>query len=373
MKPIRVLQISYAMDLGGAETLIMNLYRNIDRSKVQFDFLLHCSHESAYEKEIQSLGGKIYRIPRYLGYNKLSYERDLTNFLNSHPEYLIIHDHLMNSASETLKVAKKLGRIGIAHSHIANNPFSLTELYRFFFRKDLWKIADYRFACSEEAGKRLYRNKADFIILKNGIMTEKFKYTDAMRENKRSSLGLKETTKVIGTIGRMVKQKNQVRLLYIMKRLVELNEDTKLLLIGEGPLESDLRMTTRKLNLEDKVLFTGPRTDVNELLSAMDVFVLPSLYEGLGIVLVEAQASGLPCIFSDIIPNDVDLIPELIHRVSLSASDDIWANSIQNCEQMNRRDDAWKAVADRGYDIKSSVQQLQDFYLGLSEGKCASV
>lgn len=369
MKPMRVLQISYAMDLGGAETLIMNLYRNIDRSMVQFDFLLHCPHESAYEKEILSLGGRIYKIPRYLGYNKLSYERNLSLFLKAHPEHIIIHDHLMDSASETLKVAKRLGRITVAHSHIADVPFSLREIIRFLFRRNLWKIADYRFACSESAGKWLYRGKAGFTILRNGIITERFAYSGQTRGIKRKEFGIAESTRLIGTIGRMVNQKNQGRLLDVIKHLVDFEDNAKLMLVGEGPLETELKAKVGKLNLEDHVIFTGPRTDVNELLSAMDVFVLPSLYEGLGIVLVEAQASGLPCVFTDTIPKDVDLIPELIHRVSLSVSDEAWAKTILDSRPLKNRENAWETVADKGYDIRNSAQQLQVFYSELSDGK----
>ena len=373
MEPLRVLQISYAMDLGGAETLLMNLYRNIDRTKVQFDFLLHCPNESAYEKEILSLGGRIYKILRYLGFNKFSYERKLTEFLNAHPEHIIIHDHLMDSASETLRIAKKLGRITIAHSHAASAPFSLKDIYRFFFRRNLWKIADYKFACSEEAGKWLYRGKADFTILKNGIITERFKFSEEAREIKRKEFGIDESTRLIGTIGRMVESKNQIRLLEIMTNLISVDDKSILMIIGEGPLESKLKAYARKHKLEDKVIFTGPRTDANELLMAMDCFVLPSLSEGLGIVLIEAQATGLPCVFSDIVPKDVDLVPQLIHRLSLYDSDETWVRAILNSHPLNERDSAWKGVDDKGYDIKDSAEQLQQFYLKLSEGRCASV
>ncbi len=367
MQPIRVLQINYSMDFGGVETLLMNLYRNIDRSKVQFDFLLHCKNESDYEKEILSLGGRIYRIPRYLGYNKISYEKALKAFLVSHPEHMIVHDHLMDSASETLRIAKKLGRVTVAHSHTADIPFSMGEFFRFFFRRNLWKVTDYRFACSDAAGKWLYRNKAPFTILKNGITTDRFKFTEETRKEKRKELGIEESTKLIGTVGRLVTDKNQVRLIEIMKSIVEMHENSRLMIIGEGQLEDDLRAMAKRLNLGNKVIFTGPRSDVNDLLSAMDAFALPSLFEGLGIVLVEAQASGLPCIFTDTIPTDVDLIPELVHRVSLSSSNDNWAKAILESKPLNCRENAWKMVADNGYDIRDSAMQLQDFYLELEK------
>lgn len=352
------------MNLGGAETLIMNLYRNIDRSRVQFDFLLHSPEESAYEKEILALGGRIFRIPRYLGYNKKTYEKNLTDFLRAHSEFTIVHDHLMDSAAETLKVVKKLGRIAVAHSH-TSSAFSLTDLYRFFFRKNLWKIADYRFACSEEAGRWLYRNKADFVVLKNGINTEKFRFSENFRTSKRHEFGIAESTKLYGTVGRLDKNKNQIRLLGIIKLILTLQPDSKLMIVGNGPFEKKITDTARKLNMEDRIILTGPRTDVNELLCAMDSFVFTSFSEGLGIALVEAQASGLPCIFTETIPNEVDLIPELIHRVSLSEPDETWATIAISCTPQKNRAEAFKVVAEKGYDIKTSAEQLQCFYLGL--------
>ena len=365
MEPVRILQINYSMDLGGAETLIMNIYRKIDRSKVQFDFLLHCPEESAYEKEINSLGGRIFRLPRYKVFNKLSYERHLKCFLEDHPEFEIIHAHMMDSASETLRTAKKLGRKTIAHSHTAGVPFSTEEMIRFFFRRNLWKIADYRFACSEEAGKWLYRNKADFMVLRNGIETEKYRFDERTRKQKRDELGIPETARVIGTVGRMVKYKNQTRLPYIMKRLAEMDDSSLLLLVGFGPLEVEIKDKAKALGVSDRIIMTGPRKDVCDLLMAMDVFVLPSLFEGLGIALVEAQASGLPCVFTDSIPEDVNLIPDLIHRISLSDSDVRWAEEIRTSQPLGNRENAFRLVADSGYDIRSSAKQLQEFYLSI--------
>ena len=365
MDPVRILQINYSMDLGGAETLIMNIYRNIDRSRIQFDFLLHCPAESAFEREITSLGGRVFRLPRYNVINKLSYERQLKSFLEKHPEYQIIHDHMMDSASETLRIAKRLGRKTIAHSHTAGVPFSLEEIIRFFFRRNLWRIADYRFACSEEAGKWLYRNKADFMILKNGIETNRYRFDERTRKQKREELGIPETAKVIGTVGRMVKYKNQTRLPYIMRRLTEMDNSSLMLLVGSGPLEAEIKDKAKTLGVSDRIIMTGPRKDVCDLLMAMDVFVLPSLFEGLGIALVEAQASGLPCVFTDSIPGDVNLIPDLIHRVSLSDPDVRWAEKISASRPMENREDAFRLVAESGYDIISSAKKLQDFYLSI--------
>lgn len=368
MEPIRVLQISYDMNLGGAETLIMNIYRNIDRTKVQFDFLLHCPDESAYDKEILSLGGRIHRLPRYMGYNKTCYDRDLRRFLSEHREYTIIHDHLMDSAAETLRVANKMGRITVAHSHASGMPFSAGELVRRWFRKDLWKTADYRFACSEDAGKWLYRGKAGFEILNNGIDTNAFRFRSETRTTVRKEFGIGESTMLIGTVGRLEPQKNQMRLLDIFSSILERNRDSRLILVGSGSLETEIKTRINNLGLSEKVILTGPRKDVNDLLSGFDVFALTSFSEGLGIVLVEAQASGLPCVFTDTIPSEVDLVPQLVRRVSLTDGNGLWVDRIlERPDPEIFREDCWKKVAAGGYDIRESARKLQDFYLNATK------
>lgn len=361
----RILQISFDMSRGGAETLIMNIYRNIDRSKIQFDFLLHNKEKSAYEDEINTLGGKIYRIPRFLGYNKPTYDKNLERFLLDHPEYTIIHDHLMDSATETFKIAKKLGRTTIAHSHITQNKLSLDNFIRFFFRKDIYKVSDYRIACSNDAGRWLYRGKADFIVLKNGIETEKFSFSLENRRKTRKVLNLKETDLVIGTIGRCVEQKNQKRVIEIFQDFHKENKNSKLVLVGEGPLEDDLKLQVKRLGIENVVIFTGSIENTNEIYSAFDCFLFPSLYEGLGIVLVEAQTNGLPCIISSTIPKDVDLINSLIHRISLNDDNNVWVKAIQKSKPLENRTKAPAIVKKAGYDIKDVAKYIENFYMNI--------
>ena len=365
--PIRILQISYDMNLGGAETLIMNLYRNIDRTKVQFDFLLHSSEKSAYDDEITSLGGKIYRIPRFLGYNKISYDKELKNFLLQHPEHKIIHDHLMDSATETFKVAKKLGRITISHSHTVQNDFSLSNFIRFLFRKDICKYADYRFACSEEAGLWLYRGKASFSVLRNGIETSRFCFSSEARTKIRASLEIKDNELDLIHVGRFVELKNHRRLVNIFKELLSINPNAKLFFVGEGPIKPEIEKQVEKLNLIERVIFLGARKDVNELLSAFDVFLLPSLSEGLPLTLVEAQASGLPCVFSDFITPEVRLIPSLLKPVSLESSDRTWAEAILSTNPLKNREEACTLVENAGFDIRDTAKKMEEFYLRISK------
>ena len=363
--PIRILQISYDMSLGGAETLIMNLYRNIDRTKIQFDFLLHSNEKSAYEDEITALEGKIYRIPRFIGYNKFSYDRQLKTFLLKHPEYRIMHDHLMDSATETFKVAKKLGRTTIAHSHIAQYDFSLNDLIRSYFRKDICKFSDYRFACSQDAGNWLYRGKGNFSVLKNGIETSKFCFSQKKRNELRKVLGIKENEFAVIHIGRFVEQKNHKRIISIFKEITDLKENSKLFLVGEGPLKAEIEKQVAEFKLTDKVIFLGTRKDVNELLSAFDVFLFPSLFEGLGIVLIEAQASGLPCVFSDVIPTEVALIPSILKPISLEDTNRAWAEATITSRPLEHREDGYSLVKEAGYDIRDIAKELENFYLQL--------
>ena len=366
-EPVRILQVSYGMDRGGAETLIMNIYRNIDRDKVQFDFLLHNPERTAFEDEIESLGGRIYHIPRFLGYNKITYDRNLKSFLLSHPEHRIIHDHLMDSSQETFKVAKKLGRITIAHSHIVEYYTHLSDYIRFFFRRKLYSLSDYRFACSKEAGEWLYRGKADFTVLRNGIDTSRYEYSEEVRKETRKELGIKENEFLITNIGRMVEQKNQKRLIDIFSLFSLKHPDSRLMITGTGPLEKELREEAEKKGVKDKVIFTGERSDVPALLSASDLFLFPSLFEGFGIALIEAEAEGVPCVFSSNLPEDVDLIPDLIERVNLSSTDEEWVEAIEKAatkKERDRRKD-WIAVREKGYDIKETAEYMEKFYLSL--------
>ncbi len=362
-EPIRVLQVSWGMERGGAETLIMNIYRHLDRSKVQFDFLLSSNYKTAYEDEITALGGRIYHIQRFLGYNRLSYDKALKKFLLNHPEHKIIHDHLMDSASETFNVAKKLGRICVAHSHIAETKTNPSNFIRFLFRRNLWKRSDYRFACSKAAGEWLYRGKADYTVLNNAIETEKFRFDEKKRKDKRKELGITPTTTVIINIGRMVEQKNQMRVLDIFSLFYAEHPDSKLLIAGKGELENKLKKKAESLDIENDVMFLGERDDIPALLSASDIFLFPSLFEGLGIALIEAEAEGLVSILSSHIPEEVDLEKDLIYRVALSSSDSVWVEKMKEALKTKiKREERYLSVKKKGYDIEESAKKLEKFY-----------
>lgn len=363
MEPVRVLINNTTMDRGGAETLIMNIYRKIDRTKIQFDFLLHCNYKSAYEDEITKLGGIIYKLPKYRLFNEISFRKALKRFFCSHPQYHIIHCHLMNSASIILDEAKKCGLHTIAHSHATTNGSGPQAWIRDFLHRNLYKIAEYRFACSKDAGNWLFRGRAPFTVIRNGIDTSKFSYNLDSRMMIRKDLNIGSNSVVLGNVGRLSKEKNQSFLLNFFSSFHKKHPDSVLIIVGTGSLLSQLQKKTEKLNLEKSVIFTGSRPDVEKLLCAMDVFVFPSLFEGLPVTLVEAQCSGLPCVTSDIITPEVEAT-DLLTRISLSDSTDTWIKQVENALSI-KRENRSKDVEKAGYDIETTARELQDFYLNV--------
>ena len=334
--PVRVLIVSTTMDRGGAETLIMNIFRALDRTKVMFDFILHCDHRSSYEDEIESLGGRIFRLPLFRVYNERSYRRAFRDFFKSHPEYRIIHSHINNSASIFLDEANKCGLHTIVHSHCTSNGTGPRAWIRDHYRKNLYRIAEYRLACSTEAGEWLFEGKAPFKVINNGINTSGFAFDAAERNAVRKELGVKEGTAIIGNV-----------------------------LIGEGPLQGALEAKIKALSLEDSVIMPGVRSDMDRVYCAMDVFLLPSLYEGLPVTLVEAQCSGLPCVITDNITDEV-VFSDSIVKKALMDSPASWAQSVEKALSGGRYEGS-ALVRDNGFDIEKTARELQDFYLELSK------
>lgn len=364
-QPIRVLQVIGSMNRGGAETMIMNLYRQIDKSKVQFDFMVHTNQKGAYDDEIIKLGGKIYNVPRFKGTNIWTYIKSWKLFFDNHKEYKIIHGHIGSCASIYLGIAKRYGLFTIAHSH---NTKSLgkgfkNKLYPLFVYPTR-HIADFFFGCSKIAGIDRYGQKVvnsdRFAILKNAIFTESFIYSNVIRKKLRKQLNIEDKF-VLGHVGRFSPQKNHQILVDIFKAVHDKNENTVLLLVGDGELRKSMENKVEKLGLLNNVIFAGVRTDIPQLMQAMDVFIFPSLYEGLGMVAIEAQAAGLPCIVADTIPKEA-YITDLIKCISLKESVDIWAEAILKYDNGYNRRNSYKEVMDRGYDIIDTAKWLENFY-----------
>jgi len=365
--PIRVLHVLGELNRGGAETMVMNLYRNIDRTKLQFDFVKHTSYKCDYDDEIIDLGGKIHIISRYNGLNHNIYKKEWYNLLKGNPGYKILHGHMRSTASIYLNIGKRLGLITISHSHSTSSGSGVYAIVKNILQYRIRNIADYFFACSKSAGEWLFgKEKCQseyFYILNNAIDAKQYRFNSEIREKKRKELGIGGKL-VIGHVGRFHPSKNHIFLVEIFKEIYNRNADSVLMLVGDGELYHTLNEKVKRLGLEKNVIFTGVRSDIPELLQAMDVFVFPSLYEGLGMALIEAQAAGLPCVVADTIPREA-FITNLIKRVPLESKLSVWADQILECAVNTKRIDTYEEIVRSNYDIKSVAKWLEDFYLKL--------
>jgi glycosyltransferase involved in cell wall biosynthesis len=365
-KPIRVLHVVVNMNRGGAETLIMNLYRNIDRSKVQFDFLT--CREGVFDKEIRELGGIIHRIPYINEVGHFNYIKSLNHFFANHNDYTIVHSHLNRMSGLVVRAAKKNGiRFCITHSHNTGGEGGiLAKSYKWYSGLYIPANSDYTFACSKAAAEWLFGSKSkEATLLNNGIEPEMFYYSPDIRSKKRNELGIRNNQLVIGHVGRFTKQKNHKFLIEIFAEFVKRKPNSTLLLCGDGVLRRDMERKVSELNLQENVKFLGVRNDIDQLLQAFDLFMFPSLHEGLPVTLIEAQAAGIPCVISAEITKEVDLGINLIKFIQLS-SIDLWIDELEKFKaeiSKSRRNSTDEALKNKGYDIKYTANWLEDFYL----------
>ena len=363
-EPIRILCVFSTLDRGGAESMCMNLYRNIDRSKVQFDFVKHTHDKGAFEDEISSLGGVIYEAPRYKIYNYFQYRNWWFKHLKSHSEHQIIHGHYFTISGIYFRFAREFERITIGHCHSAKpSKITFKSIIEAHFVKIVEKLSTYCFACSEESGKWLYPHRK-FKVINNAIDAQKYIFSDTKRQKIRKELGLKDEF-VVGHVGNIAPVKNHSFLLDVFKEIHDSKPNSKLVLVGNGS-QDELKQKAKNLGIYDDVIFTGARSDVADVLQAFDVFVFPSVSEGLGIVAVEAQAAGLHTICSDRIPGEVKLT-DLVEFISLDKSATEWADAILKYDNKYERKDTSEQIKAAGYDIHTTAKQLQRFYLKISE------
>ena len=355
---IRILHVVTHMNRGGLETMLMNYYRQIDRNRVQFDFLVHRFYRADYDDEIEQLGGIIYRLP-ILNPLDPKYNHALSAFFDEHPEYQIIHVHQDCMSSVILKeAARHHVKVRIAHSHSKSQDKNWKYPIKLHYKKLIPQYATYLFACDKEAGDWMF-NGAPYTVIRNAVNAEKYRFNPAVREDVRRELGIEENDLVIGHVGRIDEVKNHRFLLEVYKEVLKAR-DAKLLLVGRGGLKANLEKTVMEEGLQDKVIFTGLRSDVERLLQAVDVFVFPSLYEGLPMSLVEAQAAGLPCVISDQVSPEC-LITKNAVMMSLNQSPAKWAEQVMRFADL-QREDTYETIVESGFDIKKNAEKLQEFY-----------
>lgn len=371
-EPIRVLHIVGEMGRGGMETMVMNLYRNINRDKVQFDFLTHYGRPAAYDEEIRSMGGRIYAMPalkrdeQHANYWKLfQYISALNKFFKAHPEYKILHGHMTNTASIYMPIAKKYGvSTRIAHSHSTRGKAGMLGRVTDFLQRPIYKYATDWFACSKKAAYWLYPKEAvdagKITIVPNAVDAERFRFRPEIRSRMRNELGVKDSL-VVGCVGRFRPEKNQAFLLTVFKSLLNKCPNAVLLFAGDGPNEKEVKQKAVELGIRDKVIFLGLRSDIPELLQAMDVFTLASLWEGLPVTGIEAQASGLHCVVSDGVTEEMDAL-KMVDYISLDAPVAEWVDRLIEAASQ-KREDTFEKMKLSGYDIHTTVPWLEHFYL----------
>ncbi len=356
---IRILHCVAGMNYGGYEAFIMNVYRNIDRTKVQFDFL--SSFPGAYDEEIKALGGRIYYIPFITQKGPFVYQNNLNKFFREHKEYTVVHSHMDKFSGSVMVAAKKAGvKTRIAHSHNTANEGGIAyHIVKDFYGLFVNPNCTHRFACSQEAADWMFKEKrSDCTIIYNSIDVKKYLPNEETRNRLRKELNI-ENSFVVGHIGRFSQQKNHEFLIDIFKEIKEMRDDAKLLLIGAGDLKPEVEAKVYRLGLSDDVIFYGTTNKVYEVLQTMDTFVLPSLFEGLAIVLIEAQNAGLYCTASDNI-TDLAKITENLQFVSLNATAKQWAASIVN---KTARPIDQDSLLDGKFNISKTAKFLQDFYI----------
>lgn len=365
-EPIRVLHVVGRLDLGGAESRLMDLYRTMDREKVQFDFMVHTPDRCDYEEEAESLGSRIYRMPRFRFWNYFAYRKAWRDFFLAHREFSAVQGHMTSTAAIYLPIAKKAGvSKTIAHARSAGVEKGTKGLLTKLLRRSLAQKCDACFSCSELASKAVFGKKAvssgRVRKIPNAIETAKFRFDPEVRERMRKQLGLTDAY-VLGHVGRLSPVKNHSYLFAVLQALLVKKPEAKLLLVGGGPLEQELKEKAAALGLSDQVVFAGPQKKVEEYYQAMDFFVLPSFYEGLPGSVVEAQASGLRCLVSDTVTKETALTV-LVQFASVAEPPVQWAERIMSRADYERAD-MTAAVAAEGYDVKTQAEWLQDFYLG---------
>lgn len=369
---IRVLQSVSFLHRAGLETMLMNYYRHINRENVQFDFLINKDIEGAYEEEAKELGARMFRTPGFNPVKYFKYKRYMLELFNNHPEIKIVHGH-NDLEYIPLKWAKHAGiKVRIAHSHNTKIDKGLKYPIKLYCKNHIKKVANHYWGCSLAAiefyyGKNVVKD-GNYFFLKNAIELPKFKFNPEVRDRIRKEYNLEGKT-VIGHVGRFTYQKNHGMLLDIFYNYHKKNPDSVLLLIGDGSLKQKIVDEAWSLGIMDSVIIISSIPNVNEFYQAMDAFVMPSWYEGLPVVGIEAQAAGLPCIFSDVVTKETQ-VSSCAQFYPLEKSPQEWADFIDELVKEHERKDTSEELTTAGYNIEIEAAKLETMYMKMYEDSC---
>lgn len=366
---IRILHVVTNLSRGGIETMLMNYYRNIDRNEVQFDFLCNNKTPGEYEEEVRAMGGRIYWTPGLNPFIYPMYVKFFREFISKHPEYRIIHAHNDAFAAYSLNAAEKAGvPIRISHIHNAAFPLNYKLPIYIYCRRKLPGCATDLWACGTKAAKFYYGAEAlrsgVVHIHNNAIEINKFLYNQEKRKNIRKQYNISDSSIVIGHVGRFMKQKNHIFLVRIFAEFYKLNPDSKLLLVGGGPLMNKIKVECARLGIDGSVIFAGVVPNPYDYYQGFDCFLMPSLHEGLPLVGIEAQACDLPCVFSDAISDEIDIL-HTSSFLSLQSPADIWAKEVLKLTEDNNaenRKNRCVEISEAGFNIRIEAQKLSAIY-----------
>lgn len=357
---IRILQVFTTMGRGGAETMIMNYYRCLDREKYQFDFLVHRKERAAYDDEIESMGGIIYRAIPIHPQNYFLYFKFLDAFFYKHKgEYSAVHCHIQENSGFVLKYAAKYGiKNRLVTSHCAGKSLDLKYPFRLFASFFMRKYVTTCLSCGVDAGKALYGSR-EFTVLPNAINVDNFIFNEFVRDSLRKELNLDDSF-VIGNVARLSPEKNHLFMIDILGEVLKKKPNAKLVLVGNGQMYSKIQNRIKERSLEDKILMLGLRNDVNKILQTFDILLFPSVFEGLPMSVIEAQATGLQCFLSDSIDKNVK-ITDNVFFISLKNDAKSWAEIILR-NIPSTRGDMRDQIKKAGYDVKNNMKELLSLY-----------
>ena len=367
---LRVLHSVSNMDRAGIETMLMNYYRHIDRDKIQFDFLCNKTKPGAYDEEIKKMGGHIYHSPGLNPLKFFKYKKFMMDLFRDNPDIKIMHSHNGEFAYQSLYGAWKSGiKTRICHAHNTKMEQNLKKPLKMLYKTQLKKVSNQYWGCGRDAVRFYFGNNIikenKYMVLHNAIDVEKFSYDEDVRNKIRNEFHLNGKF-VIGHVGRFMEQKNHEFILDMFRVLLKKEPDAVLLLLGDGELKDKMIQKVKKLKISASVIFVGNVNNVNEIYQAMDAFILPSLFEGLPVVGIEAQAAGLKCYFSDMITNEVKITDNVKYLSLTNNSLEEWSNYIL-ADRYYKRENMDKIIADAGYSIKQEARRLEEIYMKLSE------
>lgn len=367
-EPIRILNLFTIMNRGGAETMVMNYYRAIDKSKIQFDFMVHRQERGAYDDEIEAMGGRIFRMCPIYPQHLFKYQQMLREFFDNHPEYQILHSHMSELGYFAFKEAIRHDvPVRICHAHSSPNfkiesfKEKLKVLPREILARGMRKLSTDFFVCSKIAGDWLFgkKNENKFIMMNNAVNASSFVYDKKTADKIKSEMKWKNKI-VVGHVGRLIIPKNHTFLIDIFQQFHVKHPQSILVLVGDGDQRENICNKIKKLNLEDSIILLGFRSDTANLYKAFDIFVFPSLYEGLPVSLVEAQSAGLSCIVSNTISTQAQILPNY-SILSLKDSPEIWVNEMEK-HLHDKRENTIVNIKKAKFDIYSNAEWLTNFY-----------